>query len=147
MKYEHILKKVITKEGASFLFTEKNSDAYLNELVLLLLERRNTITSVLRALEDPGLKEYGGNMMYIRKKRATIIIYNWFNHEKEDSGIEINQEDLIKIFEAWQEINELEKTNGEINQLILQRDEEHVYMTAHYEDGSEFRRTFNYKTE
>lgn len=145
MIHEIKIKKHITKEGIALLLREKSDDNFLTQLTKYLFEHRLHISWILNVLQDVAAKEYGGNMMYTKLNGPSIIIYDYYHEEPEEHAIEINRADLIEIFQAWSKLNEQIEPQGGIQEIVLQRDEEHINMIAHYEDGSKFQKTFNYK--
>ena len=147
MKHELKIKRQIYKEGEAFLIPEPCDDNFLMQLRSYLFEHRGDIPYILKILNDPNVRGYGGNLMYTRMEGLSVFIYDHTDDDPEWFQIEINRADLIKIFEAWLELNEQIVPRGGIKEIILQRDEEHINMIAYYEDGSEFRRTFNYKVK
>ena len=134
-------------DGFEFLSVESWNDHYLMRLNDYLFEHRNRIPRVLGLLSDPNETEYGGNLIYMYMQGSVVFIYDstYNRDEQVEFGIGINRADLIKIMKAWLEVNELGVVRGGIKEMVLQRDEEHINMIVHYEDGSEFKRTFNYK--
>lgn len=147
MIHELKMHKCITKEGIELLLTEKSEDNFLIQLKDYLFEHRLDIPYILKMLTDESIKEYGGDMMYAKFNKSLVVIYNYYHEDPERYEIEINRTDLIEIFKAWLELNKLMEPHSGIKEIILQRDEEHITMIGCYEDGFEYRRTFNYKVK
>ncbi len=131
-------------DGLDLLVSEPCSDNYLIQLERYLFEHRGRIPRILEILHDETAREYGGNQMYTVMEGQTILIHD---NDPEDPGIRINRSDLIEILKAWHEINQVNNARGGIKEMLLQRDEEHISIIVYYEDGSEFRKTFNYKAK
>ncbi len=146
MVHELRIKNEIRK-GIKLLLSKPCNDDYLAQLVRYLFEHRGDIPYILKILQDETTREYGGNLMYTKMEGPTIFIYEGYDEEAEEFGIRINRSDLIEIFKAWHEINQVNDARSGIKEMILQRDEEHISIIVYYEDGSEFRRTFNYKVK
>ncbi len=141
------IKKQIFEDGLALLVPERCEDNYLVQLRGYLFDRRGSIPSTIKLLNDKTVRSFGGNRMYMYMQDSTVFIYDITDDydEQEEYGIGINRVDLIEMMKAWLELNELIEPRGGIKEIILQRDDEHINMIAHYEDGSEFKRTFNYQ--
>ena len=128
--------------GKHIFMLDSYNDDFLLDLGLFLNDHRKNIDRITNEMKDSERGSFGGNMMHMKWNYSSVMIFNPLDKKSDEDNIEIPRIAFIQIIEAWKEAL---KTKAQ--EVTFFRDEEHINMIANYYDGSEFRKTFNYKVK